>query len=117
MSRDLTDHVRERDEAEGEHKPITDAEAKEILGKVDAFRAKSDILRLLYDRDVAMEIIDELLLNYKADTLDYQQPFCVHCDSQWDDEFLTHKYRTDEHHTGDCIITKARALLAAVRGE
>ena len=110
------------------HDIITNAEAGKIRAASENLKSMASddeiiyewavyALRLLADRAVAMEIIDELLLNYKADTLDYQQPFCVHCDSQWDDEFLTHKYRTDEHHTGDCIITKARALLAAVRGE
>ncbi|KKN08329.1 hypothetical protein LCGC14_1057920 [marine sediment metagenome] len=84
MSRDLTDHVRERDEAEGEHKLVTDAAAKRWKGYA---AIGDDMLRLLADREAMLEMIEELSE--------------IHTD-----------------HDGDfATILKARALIAAVKGE
>ena len=117
------------------HKPVTDKKAEEIYqaSQVVTYNIESperqkinqdvmilglmkDVDHLLAGRTVAMEIIERLLRNYKADALDYQQPYCAHCHSSWDDEFIKDD-RTEESHGEDCIVPKARALLAAVKGE
>ena len=112
MSRDLTDHVREKDEAEGPlHKPVTDEEAKEMLiyhetplpvylglgTKEWIWPGREDTKRLLADRTVAMEMIEGLIHG------------CTCC--WWDD--------CDCGCWDDCITHngKARALVAAVKGE
>ncbi|KKM06607.1 hypothetical protein LCGC14_1742310 [marine sediment metagenome] len=121
MTKDLTDHVREKDEAEGPsmtHKPITDREAKELQefcdkverGKVGqggsplydiAYvasqhlrgKATTIIPRLLEDRAVAMGMIECYERDCKVCYVIHETTFrCGNCD-------------------------KARALLAAVRGE
>ena len=108
MSRDLTDHVRERDESEGPPmKPITDAQAKKMFaiarkreydGKVTEHMpleaCAGTVLRLLADRTVAMEIIKEarhLLLSVKSDNPDIQRRI-------------------------NKIFKKAHALIAAAKG-
>ena len=110
MSRDLTDHVRERDEAEGEHKPVTNNEAENarhsIIQQMQEYEGSQRVpcdyidfsmlgwqLRLLRDRAVAMEIIGAFaMLACRAN-----DP--VACDG------LDH-----------CMPCQARALIAAVKG-
>ena len=103
-----------------EHKPVTDAEAEEILRELDSdgplALPKYTTARLLRDRAVAMEIIEELLGNYVANDTHYEQPYCVHCHSSWDDPQITEN-RKDENHFDSCIVVKARTLIAAAKGE
>ena len=102
MTKDLTDHVRERDEAEGEHKPVTDAEAKEIerrASNTTPYWVEYEIRRLLADRDVAMEIIDELAKH-------------TGCYYSWSTE-----HETCAGEDKMCVSCKARAFIAAVKGE
>ena len=114
-----------------DHKPVTDAEAENAQEELNWYVEKSlktykmppdprlvweFLLRLLRDRDVAMEIIEILLKNHTASDFHYQQPYCVHCHSSWDDEFIKDD-RAEENHDEGCIVLKARALIASVRGE
>lgn len=104
----MTHHVREKDEAEGQPmtKPVTDAFVAERLQPLvdeigwGSWRVKQ-IGRLLHDRDVAMEVIEEVskqdCLDPKKDTEPVHGGFYVDC--------------------FDCSTCKARALIAAVKGE
>ena len=109
------------------HDIITNAEAGKIRAASENLKSMASddeiiyewavyALRLLADRAVAMEIIEILLKNHTASDFHYQQPYCVHCHSSWDDEFIKDD-RTEENHNKDCIVPKARALIAAVRND
>ncbi|KKN74097.1 hypothetical protein LCGC14_0394370 [marine sediment metagenome] len=103
MTRDLTDHVRERDEAAGEHRPVTDKEAASIEAVLDEFVdigvgnmeipgcSNDTARRLLRDRDVAMEMIKEAADIAEMVEADYEEAY---------------DFRV-----------KARALIAAVKEE
>ncbi len=108
MRKDLTDYVREKDESEGPPmKPVTDAEAEELrdeyaklFERFDStfqadLRMTGPVMRLLRDREVAMEVIDEL-------------KNCL---------LELHPMRPDEECHIYQAYKEARALIAAVRRE
>jgi len=125
MTRDLTDHVREKDEAEGpHHKLVTNAEAEKIAG-LDRIRlemvndpkhkwmsdserlsTKASVgvtLRLLADREAMLEIIEAL----KAPSLMDPGGKCLYCTSTRED---TGFWR----HLESCPTIKARRIIEAV---
>lgn len=136
MTRDLTDHLRERDESEGPpmtHDIITNAEAKDVLSEMNnieeeykkyqwvlppspplAFRW---IRRLLADREGALETIASGASRCWVET-DRATAYCFFCGV----EFALKDGRPPEHiwmgiglqHNNNCFYVKARRLLAAV---
>ena len=105
-----------------DHKPITDAEAKEwkVFYKrvTESVLAERDInpnwfaLRLLADRKVAMEIIKMFdnpnlgLKTYLGHDIVY---VCCYCKAE-------HGYSTNFQHSKGCIVNEARTLITAVKG-